>query len=221
VSQSEIGAAEIQKLLEKATPGPWIVVREKEGHAHSADVIIREAGTTSPGNWIATTSWGEIDEDALLIAAAPDIARFALAQAAANAELRAEVARLRLQQDERSILIWMAGSDSGASSESLANCHLGIPRRWGWSEPIDDSDFGRCYRLLLRFPEIRPCVDSLAGQHSGWAKLAPIWDELMTMAREDGLDKRGKWSERIDARIRAARWPDRAALAAAQAGERA
>jgi hypothetical protein len=143
-----------------------------------------------------------------------------LAQATANAELRAEVARLRSEaealraaQVDRPILTWMAGTDSGSSSESLASCHLGLTPRWGWMEPADSSDFGRCYRLLLGFPEIRPCVDKLAEQHSGWAKLAPIWDELMQMAKEDGLERRGKYSERIHARIRATRWP---ALAAAE-----
>jgi hypothetical protein len=134
-------------------------------------------------------------------------------QATANAELRAEVERLREAAAERPILVWMAGTDSGASSESLACCHLGLSRRWGWSDPLDDSDFGRCYRLLLRFPEIRPCVDKLARQHQGWARLATIWDELMKIAEEDGLSERGKSSDRIYARIQSVRWPDCAALA--------
>lgn len=130
-----------------------------------------------------------------------------------SAEVQAEIDRQAGDIDRPLLLTWMAGIDSGASSASLARYHLGLPPGFGWMEPADSGDFGRCYRLLLRFPKIRPCVDELARKHKGWAKLALIWDELTQMALEDGLDQRGNHSDRISARIRAVRWPAHPAFA--------
>jgi hypothetical protein len=233
--RSEMTPERARALLEKATAGPWVWRGEptRRDSIPSHPYLTSRAARyfmvmdfarqgmnsaqprfrTGPDDFSIMQKVSEIGfgwerhPDAALIAAAPDLARLVLAQADELASLRMELANLRSGQVDRPILTWMAGTDSGASSESLASCHLGLTPRFGWMEPADSADFGRCYRLLVRFPEVRSCVDKLAQKHTGWAKLAPIWDELMQMAREDGLEQRDRFSKRIDLRIRGARWP--------------
>ncbi len=104
---------------------------------------------------------------------------------------------------EARITAWLATDDTGASSESLAFATLGHTPRYGCTEPADSSDLGRCLRLIARVPETRATVDVLAGRHSGWARLAPYWDELAELGRAEGLLKGPRsWSEVVDRRMR-------------------
>ncbi len=53
------------------------------------------------------------------------------------------------------------------------------PPRWDRpSLPCDAGDFGRCHRLLLKFPEWRARLTEVAAAHSAWAPLVAVWDEL-------------------------------------------
>ncbi len=89
---------------------------------------------------------------------------------------------------------WLASGDTGISSESLAFEFLGTDRKghFGVGYPHDPADLGRCLRLIARVPEVRPCVDSLAQKHDGWAKAAKGWDHIAaSMEEEVGID----WSK--------------------------
>lgn len=99
-----------------------------------------------------------------------------------------------MNEDQQKVLQWLAGDDTGISSESLAFEFLKIEKKdkWGCRPPFDPADLGRCLRLIKLVPEIRKCVDSLAIKNDGWKKIAPHWDELSkSMEDEVGID----WSK--------------------------
>lgn len=76
------------------------------------------------------------------------------------------------------ILKWLGGNDTGASSEAVALTALGeMPENPSY--PSDASDFGRCHRLIVAAPEARKAIDHL-GVHGGkvWKALAKRWDEI-------------------------------------------
>ena len=147
------------------------------------------------------------------------IARLAFAQDKQNQALTKQLQHEQTGREGLEWRYWLAGNDSGVSSESLMCAHHGTTPRNGWFEPADSDDFGRCYRLIRLFPQVRPAVDLLAQKHAGWAALAPIWDELTVIADGAGMQVRGKFSPQINRRIHEVRWPafQPAALAQAEA----
>ena len=91
---------------------------------------------------------------------------------------------------ERRALLWLAGGDSGASSEAI--CHHMLGMESDGSFPWDPSDLGRCLRLLELFPEWKPRIREMARYSPHWAALVARWDELAEMmADEVGID----WSK--------------------------
>ena len=99
-----------------------------------------------------------------------------------------------MNDDEKKVLSWLAGSDTGVSSESLAFHFLKIDNTspFGICAPLDPADLGRCLRLIDKVPAVRACVDDLALINDSWAALAPVWDEISeSMKDEVGID----WSK--------------------------
>ncbi|KAF1698317.1 hypothetical protein CSC62_05250 [Pseudoxanthomonas jiangsuensis] len=91
---------------------------------------------------------------------------------------------------EKRALLWLAGGDSGMSSEAI--CHHMLGMESDGSFPWDPADLGRCLRLLELFPEWKPRMGEMARYSPIWAALAERWDELATtMAGEVGID----WSK--------------------------
>lgn len=75
---------------------------------------------------------------------------------------------------------WADGPDSGISSRTIVRAITGahVLERWEPSPPWDDDDFGRCSRVLKRFPELRPQLHKVAEAHPAWRTLVDAWDEL-------------------------------------------
>lgn len=99
-----------------------------------------------------------------------------------------QFARDAAGQDEvkvhRKLLQWLAGPETGLSSEAMAYCVLGIQRSDyfdGTEHPIDPSDFNRCLLLVHKVPEVRNYFDKIAALSPQWKTLIEKWDELQTM----------------------------------------
>lgn len=75
--------------------------------------------------------------------------------------------------------------DTGISSETIWHVMTGFPvRRHGY--PLDPSDFGRCYRLLQRFPFWRVRLPEVAARFPReWTLLVRHWDELTELYEEE------------------------------------
>jgi hypothetical protein len=81
---------------------------------------------------------------------------------------------------------WLRGGDTGTSSLTIWHVMTGLPvDRVG--EPIDPSDFGRCYRLLKLFPDWRPRLPEVAAKYpdSPWPALVREWDRMTALYEEE------------------------------------
>lgn len=86
----------------------------------------------------------------------------------------------------REIVKWLGGRDTGESSKAIALSALGeMPKNPSY--PHDDSDFGRCHRLLEAAPDAHKGLEVLA-QDGGdvWAALVPRWLEITNAFLSDG-----------------------------------
>lgn len=97
-------------------------------------------------------------------------------------------------------LEWIVSDDTGVSSKAIWAHMMDAkvtPKPWG-SYPHDPADFGRCYRLLKRFPAWRSRIGEMAQYGEEWAALAGAWDELEALfeseAREMAMDRLSWWS---------------------------
>lgn len=85
-------------------------------------------------------------------------------------------------------LEWLLGPDTGtssktifsvlASSKTLRARALGT---WRANTPSDPSDFGRCHRLLERFPAWRDRLGEVAEAHPKWTRLVDAWGEMTAL----------------------------------------
>lgn len=107
-----------------------------------------------------------------------------------TAPLRKQLARIAEGSDEalEKYYAWAHGPDSGTSSKAMVQAITGA-RLVAESErartPSDPDDFGRCSRVLERFPELRAQLQKAAALSPGWAALVAAWDELEQLyARE-------------------------------------
>lgn len=88
-------------------------------------------------------------------------------------------------------LAWLNGADTGTSSLAIfAVCSerggLAFGHRGALGDPPwDPSDFGRCHRLLERFPAWRSRLSEVASRFPAWRRLVPAWDELEALYREE------------------------------------
>ena len=92
---------------------------------------------------------------------------------ATNRQLVAERDALKQRVTE---LEWLAGSDTGLSSRAIWRFMVEGKTK-GADVPWDSADFGRCHRLLLRFPKWRERLHEMAVIDS-WRPLVEAWPEL-------------------------------------------
>ncbi len=78
---------------------------------------------------------------------------------------------------------WFTGGDTGTSSKTIWSVMTGehVDRR---GIPYDPADFGRCHRLLEKFPQWRARLHEMAIV-PGWEPLAEHWDELTALYLEE------------------------------------
>jgi hypothetical protein len=74
-------------------------------------------------------------------------------------------------------ICWLMGGDTGISSETILAVMVGAPFH-GAGVPHDADDFGRCHRLLQRFPEWRARLGEVAERYPIWGPLVREWDAL-------------------------------------------
>jgi hypothetical protein len=89
---------------------------------------------------------------------------------------------VRIDWDTRA-LEWYRGTDTGISSETIFEAMTGIPVR-SHSVPADAGDFGRCYRLLDKFPHWRQRIAEVAVMFPDWKPLVDNWETLESMYRK-------------------------------------
>lgn len=93
---------------------------------------------------------------------------------------------------------WLLSGDTGLSSLTIWATFTGQWQhlRWGRksaSKPQDADDFGRCYRLLRRYPEWRARLHEVVPHCPGFAPLVAAWDELTSLYEKEGrLDPQGR-----------------------------
>lgn len=81
---------------------------------------------------------------------------------------------------------WAESWDTGISSATIWSVMTGKPtfmHRFG--TPGDPSDFGRCYRLLQKFPAWRQRLDQMSTAHPEWAPYVLRWDEMEKLYEEE------------------------------------
>ena len=80
---------------------------------------------------------------------------------------------------------WIAGDNTGISSRTIWAVMQGVPAsRWA-SPPLDPSDFGRCFRLLVHIPEWRQRLTEVATAYPEWAPMISRWDECERLFCEE------------------------------------
>jgi hypothetical protein len=84
--------------------------------------------------------------------------------------------------------IWFGeGKGVGVSARTIAAIAIGI-EKGDWDCPHDADDFGRCYRLLVKIPELRAALPLVAEKCPQFAPLVEIWDELTDLYEKDQLE---------------------------------
>jgi hypothetical protein len=84
----------------------------------------------------------------------------------------------------KKILHWLAGPNTGLSSEAMAYCRLGIPRRGHWNgkeHPSDPADFNRCLLLVKDCPEVKESFVDIAALSESWNAIIAHWYELQDL----------------------------------------
>lgn len=99
--------------------------------------------------------------------------------------LRAEIERRKGVGDlEKRARDWISGGDTGLSSETLWNFFIGN-RGFRSTTPLDPDDFGRCYRLLKKFPEWKERLGEVAIALPEWKALINVWPEMEQIYERD------------------------------------
>ena len=91
-------------------------------------------------------------------------------------------------------LEWLLGPDTGvssktifsvlASSEQLRVCAY-ASLSWGADVPHDPDDFGRCYRLLEKFPAWRDRLSEVAEAFPKWEPMVREWEQMTVLYLEE------------------------------------
>ena len=74
-------------------------------------------------------------------------------------------------------LEWLLGRDRGISSETIFGVMVRIALDCV-DVPHDPADFGRCYRLLERFPEWKQRLQEMAEAWPAWAPFVREWSKM-------------------------------------------
>lgn len=91
-----------------------------------------------------------------------------------------------ISSDPDMLARWGRGTDTGISSRVIFAVLTGRTNAYARSgdgaiitdTPQDADDFGRCYRLMERFPQWSKRLGEVANKHPNWAPLIARWDEL-------------------------------------------
>lgn len=89
----------------------------------------------------------------------------------------------------RKIGEWFRSHDTGVSSETMAAIFLGA-KKGDFDGPLDNSDFGRCYRLVKKVPEIREAFRKIGKRVPAFAGILRNWDELARLYEEGDRSRR-------------------------------
>lgn len=73
---------------------------------------------------------------------------------------------------------WLFDGDAGVSSKTIWSVMTGVDPKTSFCYPCDPDDFGRCHRLLVRFPEWRERMGEVAAKYPRWAPMVREWDAL-------------------------------------------
>jgi hypothetical protein len=87
---------------------------------------------------------------------------------------------------------WLRSCDTGNSSKTIYSVLAGLPGvlpSGGPSLPRDSSDFGRCMRLVERFPPYRDRLGEVVVKYPKWKSIVDRWDELTTSYRAGDHDQ--------------------------------
>ena len=83
----------------------------------------------------------------------------------------------------RKLVQWLTSDECGLSSTTIA-CVMAGAACGRPATPVDDDDFGRCHRLLQRFPGFRSRLDEVADAYPEWRPIVARWTELKTAHQE-------------------------------------
>jgi hypothetical protein len=106
------------------------------------------------------------------------------------APIRAQLARIAEGSDAtlEKYYDWGHGGTGGLSSKAMVQRITGanlLGPSSGERHPLDPDDFGRCYRVLRRFPELRDGMHLVAALSPAWGRLVGAWDELEALYEEE------------------------------------
>ena len=91
---------------------------------------------------------------------------------------------------------WAMGTDTGNSSMTIYNVMTG--KSGVSSLPSDNSDFGRCRRLINKLPEWRDRLGEVADSFPEWGPIIDGWDDLVSMYDDGKLDKLDEFLGSLD-----------------------
>lgn len=104
---------------------------------------------------------------------------------------------------------WPGAGDAGVSSATIWSVMMGRPSPLGDTDvPHDPADFGRCYRLLKRFPKWRERLPEVAEKHPDWAPLIARWDDVEALFEKESKRPDGMARETYRL-IKDLLWPNR------------
>lgn len=96
---------------------------------------------------------------------------------------------------EKRLRDWLISGDTGISSEIIFGVMTGnrtknVRDYYNW--PKDNSDFGRCHRLLERFPEWKGRLHEVYAVWPAWQPMIRCWDQLEALWQEEAGNPTGK-----------------------------
>lgn len=101
----------------------------------------------------------------------------------------------------RKYIEWFNGDDTGISSCTLLCIHLRVKHRYGLDAPYDVADFGRCFRVVEKFPEIRDSFPKVARRVKAFRGILKHWDQLCDLYRT-GVRRKAERMPELYARIK-------------------
>lgn len=94
---------------------------------------------------------------------------------------------------------WLTSCDCGISSLTMYSVLADEPhvlRGTPPDRPFDADDFGRCVRLLERYPAWRGRLGDVVAKHPTWAPVVERWDELARLYAEKNVAEVNRLLER-------------------------
>lgn len=88
---------------------------------------------------------------------------------------------------QRDLGNWLINGDTGISSKTMAAIALGATKsdKHSVDAPYDEADFGRCYRLVQKVPEIREHFPRIGKKVKIFAGILREWDVLVRIYERD------------------------------------